>query len=223
MSYAMALAKEDQATLVQKQKEAVKRELAHVIQIRVPAALNEIQRLLNDALSILSGSAEVGSNSKSTSAATLAITSPTNDAIKGFLTINGTSLVKGDLTIKFNHYNRGNLYKVTVNTSRPHNLLQLQLAKNCIIAATGTVEDSSFPCLDRCHLMLVFKRLNEQILRASRILQTPSDDHLFPLRESDPKMFAPDLPEDLIVEFHISGGASLVSDTIQRLSEDDGV
>ncbi|TPX31654.1 hypothetical protein SmJEL517_g05079 [Synchytrium microbalum] len=202
--YAVQIGKLDEATLALKQRESTKRELVNLIDNRIPVVLEEIGRLLREALIILSGSADVGSSPKSTSAATLVITSPNNDAVKGFLTVNGTSIVKGDLTIKFNHYNRGSPYKVTVNNSKPHSLLQLHLARNGVVAATGIVEDSFFAGFDRISLMQMFKRISNQIGQSIQILKAAPEDTLFPARDCDAKMFAPDLPEDLIVEFHVA-------------------
>ncbi|KAI8909461.1 Rogdi leucine zipper containing protein-domain-containing protein [Powellomyces hirtus] len=134
------------------------------------------------------------------SPSTLAVTSTSSDLVKGFVTIDGTAIVKGELTLKLPHYNRGNALKVAINPSQPAYLQQLITVQNYLVLA-----QQAFIRVPRS------ARNRAGLLKASKALSRVREADTFPAKECDAKCFSPDLPEDLIVEFFVKHSSLMVS------------
>ncbi|KAJ1342262.1 hypothetical protein BSLG_003185 [Batrachochytrium salamandrivorans] len=154
-------------------------------------------------------------------AATLVASSSNNGSsmVKGFVTMDGATIVKGELSIKFSHYNRGNPLKMTINQARPYLLSQITSAYNCLstcmdILARTTELDSADQ--DMHYLKDAITDIVTYLVKAREYLETPAESQLFPLKEPDSKCFLPDLPNDLIIEF--SAKRTLLAVSIYALS-----
>ena len=49
-----------------------------------------------------------------------------SDKLKGFITVKGSQIVKGELKIKVNHYNRGNVLVKSIDSNSPIVLQQVK-------------------------------------------------------------------------------------------------
>ncbi|KAL2911144.1 hypothetical protein HK105_209392 [Polyrhizophydium stewartii] len=187
--------------------------------LRMAGVVDELVATIEAGSHACSPSVDVASNSALAAAATLVVSSPNSSVIKGFVTMNGAAITKGDITVRFAHYSRGSPVKVSVNTSRPLILPQITLAHNCLVAALDILQhakDPEFEDLDMIVLQDALPRVGTFLCKAREALDAPAPVHLFPKREPDPKSFFPDLPEDLIVEF--STKAMSLTTTVYALS-----
>ncbi|KAI9090943.1 RAVE subunit 2/Rogdi, partial [Phlyctochytrium arcticum] len=116
-----------------------------------------------------------------------------------------------ELTLKLPHYNRGNPVKVILNSSAPPVLEQVQTARNYLILALEAYEASPHAGNDRDSLKKLLDRISNFIKKAKAVLQSIHETDTFPAKECNAKAFSPDLPEDLIVEFHVVQSSLVVS------------
>ncbi|KAJ3043619.1 hypothetical protein HDV00_004720 [Rhizophlyctis rosea] len=181
-----------------------------------------------------------GTGTKPVSNATLAITSQNTDTVKGYATINGTSIVKGELQIKFPHYNRGNPFKVALNPAKPYLLEQGGKegweawkegmdgggnvrkgdmeeqegeefnARNCLITAFDIYESKLTSSQDKDTIIQHLTQITTTTHQARTSLSHRPPTQTFPTKEPDPKLFTPDLPDDLVVEFHVNRSSLVV-------------
>ncbi|CAG8682990.1 12748_t:CDS:2, partial [Cetraspora pellucida] len=141
---------------------------------------------------------------------TLAISSNNSDVLKGFVTLDGSDIIKGELQIKFPNYNRGNLIKLAVNTKKPYFIEQQIDAQNYITLALDALECSNnLNTKEKCYELL--DTVLKYISNARYILTCASEEKLFPYKICDPQMFSSKLPEDLVIQFHIEGPCIVVS------------
>ncbi|KAI8918920.1 RAVE subunit 2/Rogdi [Entophlyctis helioformis] len=138
--------------------------------------------------------------------------------------MNGQSIIKGDLSLRFPHYNRGAVTKVVLNPSKPFILNQVMVAQNGLAMCVDILDDllpsssednragsalqQSSAASDPDDGPLDLDDVNDalrEVLRyigdARDSLETPDESLVFPQREPDAKCFNPDLPEDLVAEF----------------------
>ncbi|RUS32002.1 hypothetical protein BC938DRAFT_476512 [Jimgerdemannia flammicorona] len=157
---------------------------------------------------------------------TLALSSVNNDSLKGYITINGSQIVKGvrfqlclylgmtppinynivilsELTIKLPNYNRGNPFKTNLVASKPYPLDQAQHAKNYTLLALKALESYTQP-YSKQDAVEATDILLKYVNWARSALTHASVEKLFPYKVCDSSLFTPELPDDLVVEFFIS-------------------
>ncbi|KAI8822625.1 RAVE subunit 2/Rogdi [Fimicolochytrium jonesii] len=183
------------------------------METQAPPLITEIVSIINTGLSCSLGSQEPTPPSQPVNPpATLAITSANSDLVKGFLTIDGASVIKGDLTLKLPHYNRGNAVKVTINPARPTFLRQVSSARNHLIASLDIIlQLAEVRHVKREKLHSALRRVSKHMKSAKAGLCRVADADIFPVREGDATAFAPDLPEDLVVDLHVMQSNVVVS------------
>ncbi|KAI9331161.1 RAVE subunit 2/Rogdi [Obelidium mucronatum] len=166
---------------------------------------------------------------------TLAITAPNNDMVKGVVTIDGCSLVKGELNIKLPHYNRGQPLKVALNPTTTYPLSQLSSFRDCMHLALTQVEaiqqiiiiperksgeegaaaeqelseEYDEGEVESTWIYNQFNALSKVVHDAVKMLSSVDEEKLFPIRENDGKFFAPELSNDLVIEFYMANPSSL--------------
>ncbi|KAK5664749.1 hypothetical protein QVD99_008296 [Batrachochytrium dendrobatidis] len=187
---------------------------------RLRIVADELRSNLQIGINACSGGVDgVLVNNSPGSAATLVVSSSNSGAVKGFVTMNGAAVVKGDLTIKLAHYNRASPFKISINQSKPCVLSQMSLANNCLVtcmdllACATEVYDTD---LDMRHFQDAISNIVRYLVKAREYLETPSESQLFPQKEPDPKCFQPELQDDLIIEF--STKRTLLNVSIYALS-----
>ncbi|KAJ3345617.1 hypothetical protein HDU83_003891 [Entophlyctis luteolus] len=188
----------------------------------LPQQLSRVSALLNKALACTLPT--------SLSRQTLAITTPpgSGDYVKGIVCIDGSSLVKAELTLKLPHARTSLPSKVSLSqpTKTPsggaagivlpqiaafqtrvrHALLETDAAAELVrrVAASrpvdaGTAADT---------VLAAVARVADAAARSRAALVDVDEEELFPLREVDGKV-CPELPEDLIVEFYMANASTL--------------
>ncbi|KAJ3055508.1 hypothetical protein HK097_010283 [Rhizophlyctis rosea] len=201
----------DEEHIEQRELEASRKELEWLLATEVPRHVEEIGTLLKKALACCGAIPDPGTGSKPVNQATLAITSQNADTVKGHTTINGTSITKGEMIIKFPHYNRGNPFKVTLNPAKPVLLDQAQRARNCLVTAFDLYESRLAEERNKDSVMQLLDRICTIAKQARDSLSKIDPRTVFPNKEPDPKNFTPDLPEDLVIEYHINQTSLVVS------------
>ncbi|KAI9208504.1 RAVE subunit 2/Rogdi [Polychytrium aggregatum] len=160
---------------------------------------------IKEGVSACSQTIDIASSPAAAIGATLAITSAGNDVLKGFVTVDGAVIKKGELHIKFPHYPRTQVLKATLNPAHPFPLRQIQTARNCLILALDAAETFPINNYDSISLKQLLDRVAEFVKKARDTLTHVDTAQAFPLYEVDAKHFSPELPEDLVVEFFVSG------------------
>ncbi|KAJ3021383.1 UNVERIFIED_CONTAM: hypothetical protein HDU68_009643 [Siphonaria sp. JEL0065] len=139
--------------------------------------------------------------------------------VKGVVTIEGCFLIKGELHLKLPHYNRSQPLKVSLSPNTPYPLSQLSNFKNCVQytlsqveAIQGVLSESSTEEGDGVECAWVYNQFNIVsgiIHEACKMLAVVEEEKLFPIKEGDGKFFAPELTDDLVVEFYMANASSL--------------
>ncbi|KAI9324139.1 RAVE subunit 2/Rogdi [Zopfochytrium polystomum] len=181
-------------------------ELAWLLRDYLPPSVADIGDSIHDAL-LVSTSRVTGPKMTST----LAVSSLSSDTVKGFVTIDGFNIVKGDIALKLPHYNRSSAVKVTISPNKPYKLHQLQNVRNHLLAAHDAFSTLDSSAYDAESLTMALKKILKESTAAMRCLKAAADSTVFPLKECDVKAFAPELPEDLIVEFYIEDSRLITS------------
>ena len=149
-------------------------------------------------------------------AATLPISTPASDAVKGFISLASDKITKGELTIKSHHVNRGNASKFRLSASLP--LTQVtrcqQLILNCIDIGGELLDSYESFGMTLASLDLI--RLNAHA--GLVFLECPLDSMTFPKMEVNRNSFSPELPEDLVIEFHTRKGSIVANSTVFSFS-----
>ncbi|KND04677.1 uncharacterized protein SPPG_00392 [Spizellomyces punctatus DAOM BR117] len=199
-------------TTLSKEESVLRAELLWMLETQAPPLVAEVGTIIKTGLACCTpSSADAGPNQRSTASATLAVTSANSDLLKGFVTIDGTAIVKGELTLKLPHYNRGNVIKLTINSANPPVLHQVQTARNYLLLALEAFESQPNAAHDRDSLMQLLNRVSAIVKKAKAALVRIDESDIFPNKECDIKVFAPDLPDDLVVEFHVIQSNLVVS------------
>ncbi|KAJ3289726.1 hypothetical protein BCR33DRAFT_857096 [Rhizoclosmatium globosum] len=182
-------------------------EFEWILRHRLPDILSRILEHLNNSL-------QVSAKDKKQ---TLAVTAPNNDMVKGVVTLDGSALVKGELNLKLPHYNRSQALKVSLSPSIIYPLHQLESFRHCLHLAVSQVEamqsmlleDDGAGGVECTWIVNQFLAVQKIVQEGVKILCVVDEEKLFPIREGDGKFFAPELAEDLIVEFYMAGMSSL--------------
>ncbi|KAJ3159474.1 hypothetical protein HDU86_001792 [Geranomyces michiganensis] len=187
-------------------------ELKWLLESQTPLIVCEIETIIKNALHCCTGSLDKGvQDVQANSPSTLAVTSASSDLVKGFVTIDGTAIVKGELTLKLPHYNRGNAVKVTINSAQPPHLEQLRAAQYYLTLALQAFVTYPKSARDRTGLIKLLERIAAAIRKAQKRLSRFKEKNGFPTTECDLKSFSPDLPEDLVIEFFVLQSTLMVS------------
>ncbi|KAJ3161884.1 hypothetical protein HDU88_007223 [Geranomyces variabilis] len=211
-------------------------ELKWFLESQTPPIISEIQTIIENSLNCCTGSLDKGplwkarpglgweqdltfsetnltgfQDVRTNSLSTLAVTSSSSDLVKGFITIDGTAIVKGELTLKLPHYNRGNAVKVTINSAQPPHLEQLRAAQYYLTLALQAFEKYPLSSRDQAGLSKLLDRIATATRKAQKTLSRYKEKNGFPSKECDVKSFSPDLPEDLVIEFFVLQSTLMVS------------
>jgi len=198
----------DNATVLQKEASAIEAEFTWLLNSHFPKLLADLAVLLQDGLLALAS--EATSNNQGSN---LVISTSNADHVKGVALIDGTCIVKGEFLLKMTSLNRGYPLKVFVNPSEPILLDQLQSCSNYLATALETLQ-SYLPPYSRRNIEELCRKLGNSIQRAKKSLSVMDESNLFPFKILPPNYFSPDLPEDLIIQFHILHNV-LITDFIQ--------
>ncbi|CAG8605749.1 10519_t:CDS:2, partial [Diversispora eburnea] len=98
-----------------------------------------------------------------------------SDALKGYITLDGSDIIKGELQVKLPNYNPLDILKYSNKVYTKESALEL--------------------------LETVFKYLSS----SRSVLNYANQEKLFPYKICDPQMFSSNLPEDLVIQFHVEG------------------
>lgn len=143
-----------------------------------------------------------------TAVTTLAVTVAGNDSLKGFLTLNGTAVVKGELSVKSPSFNRGQLCKFHLNGENAINLPQLVLVRRRLtslrkqllqVCNFGSARLSNVPSIYR-----LFSDFLLQLSNAKRDIISPQAGYQFPLTVANKDSWTPSLPDELTIHIHVT-------------------
>ncbi|KAI9143045.1 Rogdi leucine zipper containing protein-domain-containing protein [Paraphysoderma sedebokerense] len=177
-------------------------ELQWLLQTHFPSLLAELAINLEESLLAVSASDHPVSTAAGQN---LVISSTNSDSLKGVVSIDGTQIIRADFQIKLPHLNRGHVLKLSVNHQKPIILEQVQTARNYITAALESLQGYLPPYTKRSFDELCDK-LDHSLRHAANTLHDVEETKLFPFKIIHPSHFSADLPEDLIIQFHISNG-----------------
>ncbi|KAI8817098.1 RAVE subunit 2/Rogdi [Fimicolochytrium jonesii] len=184
------------------------------METQVPPLITEMVAIINTGLSCSLGSQEPTPPSQPVNPpATLAITAASTDLVKGLLTLDGAFITKGDLTLKLPHHNHGDAVRVTINSARPILLRQISSARNHLLASLDIIlqlADAGHGRRDKL-LRSPLRRVRENMKSAKAELCRVDDADIFPAKKGDAKAFAPDLPDDLVIDLHVIQSNVVVS------------
>ncbi|RIA83204.1 Rogdi leucine zipper containing protein [Glomus cerebriforme] len=133
-----------------------------------------------------------------------------NDFLKGFITLDGSDIIKGELSVKLSSYNRGNLIKITINTKKPYFIEQLVDAQNYLTLALDALDRTSKDLTKESARELLDSVLI-YIISSRSVLVCAHEEKLFPYKICDPQMFGTAIPEDLVIQFHVEGSSIVCS------------
>ncbi|RHZ89729.1 hypothetical protein Glove_11g32 [Diversispora epigaea] len=182
---------------LQKEEIILAKELKWLLETQLPNALDDLKKGLKKCEAIMK-------SPEHDETSTLAISSTNSDALKGYITLDGSDIIKGELQAKLPNYNRGNLVKLIINSKKPYFIEQLIDAQNYITLALDVLKDSNKVYTKENALELletVFKYLST----SRSVLNYANQEKLFPYKICDPQMFSSNLPEDLVIQFHVEG------------------
>ncbi|OUM61016.1 hypothetical protein PIROE2DRAFT_13089 [Piromyces sp. E2] len=187
----------DEETLA-KEKEVINNEINWYLTTQGPVVINELITKLKEAATLIHFKHDT-----TTDGLTLAVTSANCDNLKGFITVNDIYITKGELAIKFPHYNRGNVVKTIFNPKEPHCLYQLQDIYNHIHKIIEILEHYKMETYSLEQLHDLIKQTTMFLKRIKFILSQKEENYVYPYR-CNPKSFTPELPADFVVEYYIN-------------------
>ncbi|CAG8481790.1 8246_t:CDS:10 [Acaulospora morrowiae] len=196
----MIYANGEKQDMFQKEEDVLARELEWLLVSQLPNAFYDLKKGLKKCETIMKSP----EHDDSLGTSTLVISSNNSDSLKGYITLDGSDIIKGELQVKFPNYNRGNLIKLTIHSKKPYFIEQLVDAQNYITLALNALECSSQACAKESASELLGNVL-EYISHSRSALNYVSQEKLFPYKICDPQMFSSNLPEDLVVQFHVEG------------------
>ncbi|CAG8579764.1 2111_t:CDS:2, partial [Acaulospora colombiana] len=139
----MTYAKDEKHKSFQKEEDAMARELEWLLVSQLPHALYDLKKGLKKCEAIMKSPEHddsLGTN------VLIIFELCSNDSLKGYVTLDGSDIIKGELQVKFPNYNRGNLVKLTIHSKNPYFIEQLVDAQNYITLALNALECSSQAC-----------------------------------------------------------------------------
>ncbi|KAJ3186974.1 hypothetical protein HDU85_007012 [Gaertneriomyces sp. JEL0708] len=197
---------------LESEKSVVKKELQWMLHTRAPPLVAEIGTILQTGITCCTPTPPDASQAvRAAGSATLAITSANSDLLKGFVTVDGTAVVKGELNLKLPHYNRGNAFKAVINPSNPPILEQVEEARNFLVLAYQEFRSHPHATQDQEALMQLLASISILAKKAKAALTKITESSVFPNKECDGKWFSPELPDDLVIEFHVIQASVVVS------------
>ncbi|ORX75809.1 hypothetical protein BCR32DRAFT_249250 [Anaeromyces robustus] len=188
----------DEKTLA-KEKEVIANEINWYLTTQGPVVVEELITKLKGALTYI----HFKNEANVADSLTLAVTSSNCDTLKGFITVNDIYVTKGELSIKFPHYNRGNVVKTTFSPKEPHCLYQLQDVYNHIHKIIEILEHYKLKTYTLEQLNDLIKQTIMFLKKIKFIMSQKEENYVFPYR-CNPKNFTPELPSDFVVEFYIN-------------------
>jgi len=188
----------DEETLA-KEKEVIANEINWYLTTQGPVVIEELITKLKEALTYI----HFKNDANATDGLTLAVSSTNSDTLKGFITVKDIYVTKGELSIKFPHYNRGNVFKTTFSPKEPHCLYQLQDVNNHIHKIIEILEHYKLTTYTLEQLNDLIKQTTVFLKKIKFIMSQKEENYVFPYR-CNPKNFTPDLPVDFVVEYYIN-------------------
>ncbi|CAI2164049.1 10831_t:CDS:2, partial [Funneliformis geosporum] len=196
----MTQIEEDTRTMFQKEQETLARELDWLLVSQLPTALSEIKKGLKKCEAIMKSP----EHDDSLGTSTLAISSNNSDSLKGYITLDGSDIIKGELSVKLSNYHRGNLIKLNINSKKPYFIEQLVDAQNYLTLALDSLENTNKDLTKESARELLDSVLI-YILSSRSVLVCAHEEKLFPYKICDPQMFGTAIPEELVIQFHVEG------------------
>ncbi|KJE98396.1 hypothetical protein CAOG_008356, partial [Capsaspora owczarzaki ATCC 30864] len=199
--------------LIAQEKSNLHKELEWLLRMEVPAVFMQLGLMLKDCAQTLAGPSGVSSAVAQASVFTAPITN-TSDSVKGFAMLEGSRIIKADVTVRFSKWNKSLPISTSITSKEPWILSQIQNATNYVQLALSELDDSSLQhglfhtreqvqsVMDR--VMAFLRKAQDQLLFQS---------NLFPYNIDDLQLnaFNPRLPADLFVDFSINYAALNVS------------
>ncbi|ORY02220.1 hypothetical protein K493DRAFT_312125 [Basidiobolus meristosporus CBS 931.73] len=204
---------ESLSTALHKEEKCLSRELEWLLDTQLEPTLQLIKEHLEKAREVRVAASEVD-----TPVNTLALSSTNSDALKGFVKISGFQLRRADLQIRLPGFNKGHLFQCSLQPTKPYTLEQIQTSYNYLELAWEELEFGRFPRYKdavKNHLESILDLINKGIESLNRL----DEEKLFPNRVCDPKMFQPELPSDIVVQFYIKGSAVVANALIIQLHQ----
>ncbi|KAK9703249.1 hypothetical protein K7432_010836 [Basidiobolus ranarum] len=189
------------STALQKEDKCLSKELEWLLDTQLEPTLSMVKEHLESAREVY-----IAASKAENSVNTLALSSTNSDALKGFVKISGFQLRRADLQIKLPGFNKGHLFQSSLQPTKPYTLEQIQTSHNYLELAWEELEFGRFPRYKdavKNHLESILNFIN----RGIESLHKVDEEKLFPNKVCDPKMFQPELPSDLIVQFYVKGSA----------------
>ncbi|CAG8580411.1 17803_t:CDS:2 [Funneliformis caledonium] len=121
-----------------------------------------------------------------------------------FITLDGSDIIKGELSVKLSNYHRGNLIKLNINSKKPYFIEQLVDAQNYLTLALDSLEHTNKDLTKESARELLDSVLI-YILSSRSVLVCAHEEKLFPYKICDPQMFGTAIPEELVIQFHVEG------------------
>ncbi|KAG9288929.1 hypothetical protein G9A89_019551 [Geosiphon pyriformis] len=196
---------DDLQTSLIKELETQERELQWLLNSQLPNAILELKRGLRKCEALINSQEHefIGTT-------TLAVSSNNNDTLKGFVTLNRSAILKGELQLKLPNYNRGNLLKVQINALKPYFVEQLVDAQNYFTMALDALDSLNEP-YSKQSITEILESALKYITNSRNVLSSANEDRNFPYKICDPQMFNPPLADDFIIEFFVEGAEIVTS------------
>lgn len=188
----------DEETLA-KEKQVIANEINWYLTTQGPVVIEELITKLKEALTYI----HFKNDTNAVDGLILAVSSTNCDTLKGFITVKDINVTKGELSIKFPHYNRGNVFKTTFTPKEPHCLYQLQDVYNHIHKIIEILEHYKLTTYTLEQLNDLIKQTTMFLKKIKFIMSQKEENYVFPYR-CNPKNFTPELPADFVVEYYIN-------------------
>ncbi|CAG8635013.1 3789_t:CDS:10, partial [Ambispora leptoticha] len=188
-------------SILQKELDTLTRETEWLLNSQIPNVVLDLKRGLkvnNPDNTNKNLDSEFSGNS------TLAISSNNNDSLKGYVTLNGSEIIKGELQIKLHNYNRGNLIKFSISPLKPFFVEQIGDAQNYIKVALDTLDSTHEP-FTKLSAIEMFETTLKYITNSRNAFININEEKNFPYKTCDAQMFDSSLPEGIAIDFRIEG------------------
>ncbi|XP_004340772.1 hypothetical protein CAOG_08356 [Capsaspora owczarzaki ATCC 30864] len=171
--------------LIAQEKSNLHKELEWLLRMEVPAVFMQLGLMLKDCAQTLAGPSGVSSAVAQASVFTAPITN-TSDSVKGFAMLEGSRIIKADVTVRFSKWNKSLPISTSITSKEPWILSQIQNATNYVQLALSELDDSSLQhglfhtreqvqsVMDR--VMAFLRKAQDQLLFQSNLFPYNIDD-----------------------------------------------
>ncbi|KAJ1976543.1 hypothetical protein H4R34_003940 [Dimargaris verticillata] len=186
------------STVIEEELRALKSEEAWFLEQEVTAALDEIKVHIQLALLALGESLQ-GQEFESSAGSTLALSSPSNESIKGFVSIFGSQINKGELRIVLPRHLKAKTYDIKIDPDHPIILAQIQDTVNFLHMALELLATECLPA-SVIQAQEYIQDLLACLRKAEAFFALPLTNTIqYPMNIPDPT-----LPENIVLELFIN-------------------